>query len=231
MEKHIKLINKSLFISRELDEESLFIHLKKEYNLTIHDIPLIQIVKIPFSHTPVTNWIFFSSKNAIRYFFAQNPSISSDVKFGVISNSSKIELNKFDKKAAFIGEGTNLLEISKKFRDILQNESVLFPQAMDSLQTIQKQLAFTNIVYNLYTYKTIIKTELEIPYTDIVILTSPSNARAYLTKYKLDSRQIIIVMGTSTKYELMSYGIKNIIMPNEFSESGLIESLKKNMEV
>lgn len=166
---------------------------------------------------------FFSSRNAIKYFFAQNPDVSNDVNYGVISKSSANELRNFEKEANFIGEGIDLFKISKEFRDVLQNESVLFPQAMDSLQTIQKQLSFTNTVYNIYTYKTILKTDFEIPYTDIVIFTSPSNVKAYFSKYKLDRRQFIIAMGSSTKFTLAGYGIKNVFTPKEFNEKALLE--------
>lgn len=218
---------KSIFISRSLETESAFYKaFPKESNMII-DLPLINIVKIPFSYTPQTDWIFFTSKNAIRYFFEQNPSLPDGVKYGVISPSSENTLIAFGKKADFIGNGVDLREIAKSFRIKLGNDSVLFPQAMDSLQTIQKQLAFTNTTYNLYTYKTILKTEFDLPYTDIAIFTSPSNVRAYFSKYKLDPRQIIIAMGTSTKYLLSEYGIKNVLIPNKFSEIGLCEILTK----
>ena len=94
---------------------------------------------------------------------------------------------------------------------------------MDSMQTIQKQLAFSNTTYNLYTYKTIIRTDINIPYTDLLIFTSPSNVTAYYNKYKHDSRQTIIAMGNSTKYRLSEFGIKQVLMPEEFSENGLYE--------
>lgn len=216
-----RLLNKSLFISRNLTSDSLFHKIKTDYNLSITDQSLIKIVQIPFSYTPKTNWIFFTSRNAIKHFFAQNPEIPLQVKYGVVSLASANELLLHDKKANFIGEGIDLVKIAKNFREVLQNESVLFPQAMDSLQTIQKQLAFTNTIYNLYTYKTILRTDFELPYTDIVIFTSPSNVVAYFSKYKLDSRQLIVAMGASTKYKLSEYGFKNVLVPEEFSEKGL----------
>lgn len=215
------LQNKSLFITRDLTPNSVFNQIREDYNVAITDQSLIKIVQIPFTYTPQTAWVFFSSKNAIKYFFAQDPKLPLHVKYGVVSKASETELMLHGKTAAFVGAGTDLVKIAKDFREVLQNESVLFPQAMDSLQTIQKQLAFTNTLYNLYTYKTILKADFELPYTDIVIFTSPSNVVAYFAKYKLDSRQLIVAMGASTKYKLSEYGFKNVLTPKEFSEEGL----------
>ena len=184
---------------------------------------MINIVRIPFSHTPQTDWIFFTSKNSINYFFEQQPLPAPGVKYGVISKSSANALITYGKQASFIGEGVDLNKIAKDFRQVLNNDSVLFPQAMDSLQTIQKHLAFTNTTYNLYTYKTILKTDFSLPYTDILIFTSPSNVKAYFSKYKIDGRQLVIAMGTSTKYKLSDYGIKDVLIPQEFSEKGLFD--------
>lgn len=220
---------KSIFISRSLDSDSVFFSEFPSDNYTIIDLPLINIVKIPFSYTPQASWIFFTSKNSIKYFFEQNPTLSGDVKYGIISQASEKALNFYGKKASFIGKGIDLAKIAKDFRQILGNESVMFPQAMDSLQTIQKYLAFTNTTYNLYTYKTILKTEFELPYTDIVVFTSPSNVKAYYSKYKLDPRQIVVAIGSSTKFKLSEYGIKDVLTPLEFDESSLCKLIKENL--
>jgi len=217
--------NKSIFISRKISSDSPFNGLSQEYDVKIIDEPLIKITQVSFSYTPQTQWVFFSSKNAIKYFFAQNPDLSGNTKYAVISIASANYLKQFDKVASFVGEGVDLTVIAKKFRDVLQNDSVLFPQAMDSLQTIQKQLSFTNITYNLYTYKTVIKTDIDLPYADVVIFTSPSNVDSYFKKYRTDVRQLVIAMGYSTKHKLVGYGVKNVLTPNSFSEDGLLALL------
>lgn len=218
---------KSVFITRKLSANSPIYSLSTELNFNLYDLPLINIVKIPFSYTPQTNWIFFSSKNSIRYFFEQNPNIPHNVKCGVVGQGSANELLNYFKSVDFVGKGNDVVKIAKDFREILGNESVLFPQAMDSLQTIQKQIAFTNTVHNLYTYKTINKTIFEVPYADIIIFTSPSNVKTYFTKYKIDERQIIVAMGASTKYALSEYGVRNAIMPEEFTEESISLLIKE----
>lgn len=216
--------NKTLFISKKLSDNSVFRELEK-YDVTIIDEPLIKFTQIPFSYTPQSKWIFFSSKNAIDYFFAQRPEIADDTLYGVIGKRSAAHLSTYGKTADFIGEGVDVAQIAKHFREVLKDDSVLFPQAMDSMRSIQKYIAFSNTLFNLYTYKTAIREDFEIPYTNIVIFTSPSNVNAYLTKYKIDERQRVIAMGSATRFRLAEYGIKNVSTPDFFGEEGLIQLL------
>ena len=224
----MKLRGRKIFISRKLLPDSSFNILLKDQNYEVIDQSLIQITQIRFSYTPQTNWIFFTSKNSIDCFFAQNPEIPKQVKYGVISNASAKHLLNYTVTTDFIGAGVDLIKIAKDFREILQNESVLFPQAIDSYKTIQKQLAFTNTCYNLYVYKTSIRTDIEIPYSDILIFTSPSNVIAYYNKYKVDPRQSVIAIGSTTKYKLNEYKVTNVLTPDSFDEQGLVKVLVEN---
>jgi hydroxymethylbilane synthase len=222
---------KKIFISRKLSPESPFRVLTRNNSFEIIDESLIKINRIRFSHTPKTDWIFFSSKNAIDHFFAQEPEFTDEVKFGVIGNASANHLSKYQYTADFIGKGVNLYEIAKEFRDILKDDSVLFPQAIDSYQTIQKQLSFSNTCYNLYVYKTSLKTDFEIPISDILVFTSPSNVIAYYNKYFVDPRQKVIAMGSTTKNKLNEFKVSNVLMPESFDENGLFKCLSQLPEM
>src|SRR6218665_3402567 len=136
----------SIFLSRTPQPSGPFAQLLSQPDVKLIAEPLIRTTRIPFSHTPQTQWIFFSSKNAIRYFFEQSPQLARGVKYGVISGASEAVLRSFGKSSDFVGQGTDLTKIAKDFAEILGSDSVLFPQAMDSLRTIQKQIAFTNTV-------------------------------------------------------------------------------------
>ena len=219
---------KSIFISRHLKSDSPFKQLINDVGFTITAEPLIKITQIRYSYTPQTKWIFFTSKNAMDHFFSQDPDLQPDVKYAVISETSAEHLLSFGKTATFTGEGVDLINIGKAFSEVLRDESVLFPQAIDSYQTIQKQLGFINGCFNLYVYKTNIKTDFTIPYSDILIFTSPSNVEAYFNKYKFDPRQSIIAMGASTRFKLKEYGISNAVSPKSFNEKGLLDALAEN---
>ena len=92
--------------------------------------------------------------------------------------SSAAYLQTMGKTADFIGSGVDVTAIAKEFAKAVGNETVLLPQAIDSLRSIQKQLSFGNTCSNLFVYKTAMKQEFSIPHADILVFTSPSNARA-----------------------------------------------------
>jgi uroporphyrinogen-III synthase len=226
----MRLSGKTIFISRELDADSYFRTILEKENCNVHAKSLISISKIRYTYTPQTNWIFFTSKNAIDFFLVQKPDLPKEVKFAVISKASGNHLQKHGLKPDFVGEGVSLMNIAKDFRETLKNDSVLFPQAIDSYQTIQKQLAFTNTCYNLYVYKTNICSGFDIPFSDVLIFTSPSNATGYYQKYKHDVRQIVIAMGTSTKNKLNEYGVNGALMPDAFDENGIVDLLMNQVK-
>lgn len=218
-------ISKQVFISRYLSDDSIF---KAELNAmgyTIIDQSLITASQIRYSYAPKSDWIFFSGKNSIKYFFEQNPQIDPKTLFAVLSEQSAGYLNKFGKSANFIGKGNDVVSIAKEFTKLITTETVLFPQSIDSLQTVQRQLSFANISKSIYVYKTELKSSFEIPKCEILVFTSPSNATAYFEKYNVSSDQKVVAIGTSTLQRLKSFGATDVILSDSFSEKGLVKAV------
>jgi hydroxymethylbilane synthase len=222
---------KTIFISRNLTSISPILIKLNSMGYEVLNESLIRISQIRFTHTPPTQWIFFSSKNSIINFFAQRPVLKSGVKFGVMSDVSAECLFEFNQKADFIGKGVNVTQIAKDFAGYIKDDTVLFPQAIDSLQTIQKQLSFTNICHNLFVYKTSLRTDFTLPTADLLAFTSPSNVKAYFEKYKPVKGQKIVAIGSTTADKLRDYGIKNVGMPGSFDETGLLKAIIEQLEV
>lgn len=214
---------KTIFISKDLEKESLLLSGLSSSKFDVIHQSLIQISPIRFSYAQKTKWIFFSSKNSIEHFFAQEPLVEKGTKFGVMGKSSAEYLLDFGKKADFIGEGVDTNQIGKKFAEIIQNETVLFPQALGSLQTIQKHLSFGNISSNLFVYKTTLRTDFNIPHCEVLVFTSPSNVSAYFNKYKILPGQKVVAMGSSTLRQLNNHGVKKALMPASFDDKGLLQ--------
>src|SRR6202012_4427322 len=67
----------SVFISRELSEQSYFRKALSKHRIAIDDRSLIRTVPVITKLAPHiladVDWIFFSSKNAIEYFFQLQP--------------------------------------------------------------------------------------------------------------------------------------------------------------
>ena len=215
----------TIFISRDLSEESFLKRKIEILNYKLIDKSLISSSQIRYSYSPLTDWIFFSSKNAIKYFFAQNPVILRKTRFAVFGKGSARYLREFDKQADFIGKGNNAILIAKQFAKLIDNETVLFPMAIDSIQTVQRQLGYNNIAKNLYVYKTELKTDFVLPKAEILLFTSPSNVTAYFSKYQIAPEQKVIAIGTTTQQKLYSYGIKIVEVSKSFEEESLLQKL------
>lgn len=214
---------KTIFISRELSALSpILLELSQLGYEVIHQ-SLIQINPIRFTHTPNAQWVFFTSKNAIHHFFTQTPFLKPTTKFGVMSESSADFLLQHGKAADFIGSGVDVTKIAKDFATFINDETVLLPQAIDSTKIIQKHLSFTNNCTDLYVYKTTLKTDFEIPSSDILVFTSPANVEAYCAKYKMNDSQKVIAFGSTTSDKLKAFGVKTILIPLTFDEKGLLD--------
>lgn len=215
----------TIFVSRDLPEDSILKDKLTALGYKVIDMSLLHFSQIRFSYSPASDWIFFSSKNAIKYFFAQNPVIQRKTRFAVLGRGSARYLKKFDKSADFIGEGNDAKLIAKQFAQFINNERVLFPMALDSIQTVQRQLGYNNDAINLYVYKTEMKKEFSIPKTEILVFTSPSNVEAYFSKYTITYDQKVIAIGTTTQRKLGEYGIKEVELPKAFDEESLLQKI------
>lgn len=215
----------SIFISRNKKEANYFYYTLQHlgHQLTCHS--LTRFEKIPFKGIPECDWIFFSSRNCVKYFFAQNPNIPAHVKIGSIGGSTADALIKKGIEAHYTGLGPDTIAIGKDFAEVVGNSKVLFPQSTASYRTVQKQFADQQQVIDMVVYDTIENEKAEIPDADIVVLTSPSNAILYFRKKKVLPDQVFIPIGNSTAEVLRSNGISNYVLPWNTTEIALADAV------
>jgi hydroxymethylbilane synthase len=135
----------SVFISREVSEQSYFRRALAKHNIQIDGRSLIRTVpvinKLDSYILKYIDWIFFSSKNAVEYFFQLEPLLPKDVKFGVMGAGSEEMLRKKGYFADFTGIGNDSADVAEDFAKVANGTQVLFPGAEDSLRSIQKGLS------------------------------------------------------------------------------------------
>src|SRR5207245_19621 len=106
-EKIIEKINsikpQKVFVTKTFREKDYLPGALKRLGFTIEAKSLIEFKEIEINNLPISDWIFFSSKHAIKYFFRQKPDIGK-VKFGCISKQTATELRQFGHRADFIGQ-------------------------------------------------------------------------------------------------------------------------------
>lgn len=219
---------KTVFITRDLSPSNYF---KVNVEKTGHQVIgryLIAFNPIPFHTLPSSDWIFFYSKNAIRFFqtlggFNQ----LSHQKIAVIGQPSAVYLTQIThRKADFIGDGVPQ-QTAQQFLKISRHQTVLFPRAKHSRQSIQQLLNGAITPLDLIIYDNQIKTDIIIPTTDIVVFTSPLSVTAYLKYQTITPQTKVIAIGKTTEQQLIRANIQNIIVANTPSEKGLAEAIFK----
>jgi hydroxymethylbilane synthase len=215
----------SVFITRDIREDDFFSRSLKANGYKVDGKAFIEFKPIPFgSRIRVTDWIFFSSKHAVKYFFEQKPDIGN-AKIGVIGKSTAAQVRTYGKRAEFIGYSTDTRMTGKQFASLVKSGTVLFPQAKDSLRTVQQQFVNKPQIIDLPVYETITKPVEGVPDTDILLFTSPSNVEAFLEKKHVKKGQKIIGMGDATANALKKAGILSVYLVPSFDEIGLLQAI------
>ena len=217
-----------VFISREVGEHNYLRKALEKHNITIEGRSLIRTFPIvnvldPF-YLKHIDWIFFSSRNAVEYFFNLKPLLPKNVKFGVAGRGSEDSLRRTGHVADYVGEGGDIGEVAELFAEQVAGKRVLFPRAQDSLLSIQKALKPDTIVVDLPIYETVVEEDIDQTYAEVLIFTSPSNVEAYFADNLLDPGQQVIAIGNSTGKKFDEMGVK-YVLPYAPDEIGLAEAV------
>jgi hydroxymethylbilane synthase len=223
--EHIRgIAPKKVFVTKDFRATD---YLPKALNAVGYEVEgksLIEFKTIKIKELPETDWIFFSSKQGVRYFFNQKPKIGS-VKFGCIGTSTSAELRALGHRADFIGQSTDVKLVGKQFSSKVGNGRVLFPIARGSRQSIQWQMVKRENVFNLEVYATLKHSVTVGEEFDIVVFTSPSNVEAFFEKNKVLPHQLVVAMGEATGNALVKEKVRKFTKPQSFDDLGLFQAI------
>jgi uroporphyrinogen-III synthase len=219
---------REVFISRELSANSYFKKAMQKHNINIDARSLIRTVPVINRFDSYilknVNWIFFTSKNAVEYFFKLKPQIPGTVKFGVMGSGSEEMLRRNGHFADYVGSSGDTTDVAEDFAELVKGCTVLFPGAENSLRSIQKGLSTASKIIDLPVYETVMEEEVELSSSDILVFTSPSNVEAYFAGNLLMPNQKVIAIGKSTGKKFEEMGLKYTI-PFSPDEVGLAEAV------
>lgn len=185
---------------------------------------MIETTLIPFRVMPDCDWVFFSSKQAVKYFFEQHPNLGEQ-KFGAVGKITADAIRHYGKRADFIGSSTDTRMTGKQFAAKVGDGKVLFPQAKGSMRSIQQQFVKLGQVINLPVYETIKKNDGEMPQADILVFTSPSNVEAWFERFTISKTQKVVAMGDATANALRQHNIHGCGQPDAFDDAGLARAV------
>jgi hydroxymethylbilane synthase len=215
---------RKVFITRNCRDDDYFVKALSQLGYTVEGKSLIEFKPIRIKELPKTDWIFFSSKHAVKYFFLQKPEIGA-VKFGCIGTGTSAALRAYGHRADFIGASTDIKLVGKQFSSRVGSGKVLFPIGRGSLQSIQWQMVKRENVFNLEVYATLQNNVTVGEEFEIIVFTSPSNADAYFALNKFSKAQRAVAMGDSTGGALQKQKIRNYVMPQTFDDYGLVQAV------
>ena len=225
--EHIHRIKpKSLFISRDAHESNNLNRWLTNLGFTVESKSLIDLKKLTIKDLPKSDWLFFSSKHAVEFFFMQKPDICT-TKIGCIGKSTSQAIRELGLRADFIGQSTDTKLVGKQFSARVGLGKVVFPVARESMRTIQWQFPKQQNVIDLPIYAALKVPHIVPETTDILVFTSPSNAESYLEKNKIHPHQKIIAMGEATEKSLLKAKVKadQISKPHSFDDLGLYRAI------
>jgi uroporphyrinogen-III synthase len=170
------------------------------------------------------DWVFFSSKNAVEYFFKLEPLLPKKVKFGTMGSGSEDALRRMGYFVDFTGEGIDTAEVAAEFAKLANGATVLFPAAQDSMRSIQQGLSGDTKIIDLSVYETILEENPEPSGAEILVFTSPSNVESYFANNLIHPDQKVIAIGKSTGKKLDEIQV-SYTLPFSPDETGLAEAV------
>jgi len=218
----------SVFISRDLSEHSYFRRAVEKLGIQLEARSLIRTVPGITTLDPYIlkniDWIFFTSKNAVEYFFELDPVFPKKVKFGVMGSGSEDTLRRHGHVADYTGEGIDGADVGHDFATHANGLTILFPGAVSPMRSIQKALSKDTKIIDLPVYETVTSEDLAGSSADVLVFTSPSNVEAYFIDNLLDPLQKVIAIGKSTGKKFDELGVK-YTLPFSPDELGLAEAV------
>jgi uroporphyrinogen-III synthase len=220
------------FISRALVESPVFAARLQSEGWTVYGQSLLQLSPLPFT-LPFDNnpgqrhWYFFSSKNAVQFFFEYLPAPLPAAHFAAIGPGTANALRSFISKIDFTGNG-DPIAAAAAFLPLAQAQTVVFPCALHSRHSVLTALSahIRGIPLAVYTNTTLPDPPLQA--ADVLVFTSPLNAAAYFSKHSLQPYQRVVAIGTPTAATLQSYHVPALIA-HTASEAGLVEAVLKTV--
>lgn len=212
---------KTVFISRKTGQNSVFSQILSAQGWQVEGFPLIELTPLPFDLPPTTDWVFFSSQNAVRFFFSRFIAQKWPIpltRWGALGPATATALQQWIPEPDFIGNGQPDA-VARMLAPLTSRQTVLFPEARLSRRSLQQLLANEIQAVDWFVYDNRPIDEPPLLMHDCLVFTSPMNVSAYFTRHPLYPAQRVVAIGATTGAVLSEWGIPGIIatLPDEAS--------------
>jgi uroporphyrinogen-III synthase len=196
----------TVFITRDLTPDSVFLQQLTALGWAVRGQSLLTIATLPFDTPPPADWIFFSSANGVRYFYERLTPTQYRAKTAAIGPATAATLAKIVPKVDFIGDG-DPINTALLFGTAAEGQTVLFPGAEQSRQSVQQQLAgrIAGTHWPVYTNAPLANVPSQSD-AHVLVFTSPLNVQAYCTQHEIRAAQRCVAIGATTASALLAWG-------------------------
>jgi len=219
---------KKIFISRELSENSYFRKAMEKNGIEVEARSLIRTVpvinKLDNFILRNVDWVFFTSKNSVEYFFQLDPLLPKKTKFAAMGSGSEDMLRRKGHFVDYTGSDIDTAAVAAEFAQLAGGKIVLFPSAENSMRSIQHGMPADTQIIDLPVYETILEENPHPSGAEILVFTSPSNVEAYFANNLIHPDQKVLAIGKSTGKKLDEIGVK-YTLPYSPDETGLAEAV------
>lgn len=221
--QHLK---QKIFISRTLRDDSPVMRLADRCDIIGES--LLTFEPIPFKKTPESEWIFFYSQQGVHYFFEQSQTQTYKSKLAAFGPKTAIAVNDHGHVVSFVGDGV-AENTAKGFAMLCKGDRVLFVRAKNSRMSLQEKIKHQCQIIDLVVYDNAPRASFSLPACDILIFTSPLNAKSYFKHYRKSSNQKMIAIGSTTQEAMYKMGIKDVEIPQLPTEEAIVELLVNHL--
>jgi uroporphyrinogen-III synthase len=224
-----------IFISREIQPDDPLVRALESRGHEVRGWSFVTFEAVHFPEIPEADWLFFYSKNAVKFFFQnlENPKISKETnpfslekyQFASMGEGTSLALEaKLKRVPDFVGDG-DPVSTASQFLGLARDKKVVFPKARNSRESIARLLGNAIFGLDLVVYDNRPLEKFSALDDAILAFTSPLNAETYFKKHKLRAHQKIVAIGKSTAESLEKMGIFRFKIADEPTETGLVDAI------
>ncbi len=223
---------KTVFVSRDLGPKSPFREQLEKQGWQVTGQSLIRFEAVPFDWPGEAEWIFFTSRKGVAFFWEgigeDLPSLRG-YRIACMGKGTAAECVDRGMVPDFIGNGRPEA-VACDLAQQVKGSKVLFPIGERSLRSVQSIWKEDVRQEDLIVYRQEPKRDLAPFPASIYVLTSPLNCRILLGQELADRRAIFVAIGKTTAKTLAGYGITHIRVASEASEEGLARAVSISIE-
>lgn len=216
----------SILITKTASELPVLERLLAAHGIKAHFQSLIQTTELPVAAWPKTDWVFFGSRNAVKFAFQANPQLLDNKKIGAVGPGTAKALQLLGYQPHFTGEVADVERVAADFSAYIQTgETVLLPLGEQSARTLVKSWENKLQLETVIVYQTSPQTVGQLPETEYVLFTSPSNVRSWVEQGGQPAQLKTLAMGKTTAAELEKLGFETPILCHGYSELALASTI------